>query len=109
MGGHAAAVFLCQAGPTTPRPVAGLTWRRQPPPTPRSYGTVAPLAAENFAALALGNTTGGVGYKGTSFFRAVEGFMIQVEPCGCGARLLPWFAAAHSSAGLLGSGAGRFG
>ena len=70
------------------QPSAGLT--RCPRPLrpaaapPPSYGDVAPYTVENFAALALSRTPGGVGYAGSTFHRVVEGFMIQARRGGRG-------------------------
>jgi cyclophilin family peptidyl-prolyl cis-trans isomerase len=45
-------------------------------PTPR-YGDVAPGTVENFAMIALGQTPGGLTYKGSKFHRVIENFMVQ--------------------------------
>lgn len=45
----------------------------------RSYGKLVPNTVDNFAALALGRTPGGVSYVGSKFHRVIEGFMIQVR------------------------------
>lgn len=76
---NAAAAQSC-ASPLThpfPRPPSRTTLPSSIKTTQHSYGGVAPAAVENFAALALGRTPGGVGYRGAAFHRVVEGFMIQ--------------------------------
>ena len=69
------------------QPLAVLTHSAPPRPhTPRapSYGDLVPYTVENFAALALARTPGGVGYAGSTFHRIVEGFMIPVRGRGGG-------------------------
>jgi hypothetical protein len=62
--------------PPSPPLTSPLTPPRTPTP-PHSYGDIAPGSVENFAALALGNTPGGVSYKGSKFHRVIENFMLQ--------------------------------
>jgi hypothetical protein len=52
----------------------------RPPAPARSYGDGAPGAVENFADIALGQTAGGLSYKGSQFHRVIENFMVQVRP-----------------------------
>jgi hypothetical protein len=48
-----------------------------PPFPPKRYGDIAPGTVENFALITLGQTPGGISYKGSKFHRVIENFMVQ--------------------------------
>ena len=53
-------------------------------PLSQRYGNIAPRTALNFAALALGQTFGGVSYRGSRFHHVIDNFMVQVGGCPMG-------------------------